>query len=147
MSPELTKLLSCIVEAPEDWTLRMITADCAEEAGDIWLAECLRWMSKNKHRAFYIGGRYYWYNVKYKYANRGDEESDLPTILLDAIKPEAAPFFQGIKDYLFGFTSRSNSENAIYAGWKTLREKGMSIEEITKVVPLKTDTDPLEEID
>jgi hypothetical protein len=75
----LDQLLKDLSGAPDDWSLRGVIADWAEDNNRPQLAECLRWMIRQHKRPYHgSSGGGTWFNEDTIAEGLGDPESDIP---------------------------------------------------------------------
>ena len=75
----LDQLLKDLSGSPDDWSLRGVIADWAEDNNRPQLAECLRWMIRQNKRPYHgSSGGGTWFNEDTIAEGLGDPESDIP---------------------------------------------------------------------
>jgi hypothetical protein len=75
----LDQFMKDLAGAPEDWSLRGVIADWAEDNNRPQLAECLRWMIRQHKRPYHgSSGGGTWFNEDTIAEGLGDPESDIP---------------------------------------------------------------------
>lgn len=115
----LDKFLEDLCNDPNNWTLRGVIADWAEDNGISELAQCLRWMITNKKRPYHgENNRATWFNAETISQGLGDNSSDIPAILYNAL--------EGGKERANHktFSPRKEAETAFYAAWKQATAEG-----------------------
>jgi hypothetical protein len=76
----LDQFLADLAKQPEDWSLRGVIADWAEDNNRPQLAECLRWMAGKRKRPYQgSAGSWAWFNAETIADGLGDPESDIPS--------------------------------------------------------------------
>jgi uncharacterized protein (TIGR02996 family) len=117
----LDQFLNDLAGAPEDWTLRGVLADWADDNSQPQLAECLRWMIRCQKRPYPDkSGRGTWFNAETirKDLDLGDPESDIPAALFTQLEGG-----DEVKNHRLFKTLRA-AEEAFQAAWVKAREKG-----------------------
>jgi hypothetical protein len=121
----LDSLLRRIYESPDDFDLRSIAADAAEEAGEEDLALALRYMVRNRKRPFYWKGYEtvsrsgYWYDDERASKNGIDPKSDLPREIYRYLGGGEAV---GEGETERSYDSTEAAEKAFYAAYTAYRE-------------------------
>ena len=75
----LQHFLDDLCATPEDWALRGVVADWAEDNDQPRLAEALRWMIRHQKRPYLDStGTGTWFNAETVSPGLGDPEADIP---------------------------------------------------------------------
>jgi hypothetical protein len=115
----LEQFLEDLAKAPEDWKLRGVVADWAEDNHRPELAECLRWMIRKRKRP-YPGatGRATWFNAETVAPDLGDPESDIPSAVFVLLEGG-----QEIAHHK-AFPSSRAAEESFQDAWAKARARG-----------------------
>jgi hypothetical protein len=115
----LDQFLDDLADKPEDWTLRGVVADWAEDNDRADLAACLRWMIKNEKRPYHgsTGGAT-WFNAETVSDGLGDPQSDIPAALFKLL--------EGGKEVANhkSFPSLRAAEESFQSAWAAARTRG-----------------------
>ena len=115
----LDHFLEDLGSEPEDWKLRGLVADWAEDNNRPVLAECLRWMVQEKKRPYHgAAGDGTWFNAETVSPHLGDPESDIP-----------APVYVQLRGgqevaHHTAFPTLRAAEEAFQAAWEKARAQG-----------------------
>jgi uncharacterized protein (TIGR02996 family) len=117
----LEQFLKDLAGAPDDWALRGVFADWAEDHARPELADCLRWMVRRRKRPYRASGqRGVWFDADFTPAGLGDPESNIPGALYGYLTGGSVvahhriyPTLTGAEEALFGAWAR-----AWAAGWR-----------------------------
>ncbi len=78
----LDHFLQDLAKTPSDWDFLGLVADWAEDNDQPYLAECLRWMIRQRKRPnLDVSGTGTWFNAETIPEGLGDPESDVPAVL------------------------------------------------------------------
>jgi hypothetical protein len=119
----LDQFLQDLADKPDDWNLRGVVADWAEDNNRPDLAECLRWMIKHNKRPYpSSSGGATWFNAETISTGLGDPESDIPAALFGLL--------QGGQEVAHhkSFPSLRAAEESFQAAWTAARARGWSPE-------------------
>jgi hypothetical protein len=115
----LDQFLNDLAGAPEDWALRGVLADWAEDNNRPQLAECLRWMIRRQKRPYHgSSGGGTWFNAETIAEGLGDPESDIPAAVFTLL--EGGNEVANHKS----FATLRAAEEAFQAAWVKAREEG-----------------------
>lgn len=109
------KFLEDLTNEPNNWILRNIFADWAEENKLYSLHACLQWMITNNKRP-YIGNNKSgsWFNTETIASDLGDPESDIPSELYIALEGgDTKANHKNYKNY-------SEAEKSLYNAWSKI---------------------------
>jgi uncharacterized protein (TIGR02996 family) len=113
------QLLQDIADHPDDWSLRAIAADWAEDHGETNLAECLRWMIRHRKRPYRSARNLAcWFDADRIDPGLGDPESDIPGQLFELL-----PFGEQQANHRI-FINVRQAEEALYRAWHLARQSG-----------------------
>jgi hypothetical protein len=119
----LDQFLNDLAGTPEDWALRGVLADWAEDNSRPQLAECLRWMIRRQKRHYHgSSGGGTWFNAETIAEGLGDPESDIPAAVFTQL--EGGNEVANHKS----FSTLRAAEEAFQAAWVKAREKGWKAE-------------------
>jgi uncharacterized protein (TIGR02996 family) len=117
----LETFLDDLGRAPEDWDLRGVAADWAEDNGRPELAECLRWMVRQKKRPYPgVPAPSSWFNGEKVDPELPDHESNLPAAVYERLEGGTEVANHKL------FPSPRAAEEALYAAWARARAGGWS---------------------
>jgi hypothetical protein len=117
----LDQFLEDMARAPEDWNLRGVVADWAEDNQRPDLAECLRWMVRAHKRPYHgASGGATWFNAETVAEGLGDPESDIPAVLFKLLEDG-----KEVANHK-SFPSLRAAEEAFQAAWAAARTRGWS---------------------
>jgi hypothetical protein len=120
----LDQFLEELGQGPDDWKLRGIVADWAEDNNRPELAECLRWMVRLRKRPYHsTAGGATWFNVETIAEGLGDPESDIPAAVFAIL--EGGKEIANHKS----FPSLRAAEEAFQAAWAKARAQGWGPDE------------------
>jgi hypothetical protein len=115
----LDSFLDDLSATPEDWSLRGVVADWAEDNNQPRLAESLRWMIREQKRPYHgSSGGGTWFNADTIAEGLGDPESDLPAVLFSRL--EGGKQIANHKS----FPTLRAAEESFLTAWVQAREQG-----------------------
>jgi uncharacterized protein (TIGR02996 family) len=115
----LDQFLNDVAATPEDWSLRGVLADWAEDNNRPQLAECLRWMIRRHKRPYHgSSGGGTWFNADTIAQGLGDPESDIPAAVFMLL--EGGNEVANHKS----FTTLRAAEEAFQLAWVKAMENG-----------------------
>jgi hypothetical protein len=115
----LEQFLNDLGTTPEDWNLRGVVADWAEDNNRPELAECLRWMIRQRKRPYHgASATGTWFNAETVSEGLGDPESDIPAAVYRSL--------EGGKEVANhkSFPSLRAAEESFQAAWAKARAGG-----------------------
>lgn len=113
------RLYLALSDQPNDWATRAVLADWFEDAGQLAVAACMRWMVRQHKRPYpSTRGTSHWFNAP-RVTTDNDPESDLPEAVYNELREPA-----GLDDIFRSYPTLRAADEDLYAAWARACAKG-----------------------